>query len=415
MFKKLFRYRRAILRHANAPLAKERDSFLSHLAARGTPTSTLLRYARQLRVISVMMEAQPDGPITHQTINQWARRWARRQRKQGRARSLKWPAGHFRQVACAWFCYLGWLKAPALPPVAYAAKLATWRRFLCSEEGLSDATVSACIWWIGGFLQWLRQEKRPLHRLTLTGVDRFTEQLAARGLGRVSLAKAASVLRRFLRDAFHHGWCRRDLSESVLAPRLFRHESLPRGPVWSDVQRVLATTEGSSRAELRNRAILLLLAVYGLRSGEVRGLRLLDLDWERRLLRVRRSKSARVQEYPLTPTMSCTLKRYLKKGRPESHCPEVFLTLQAPFRRLSASAVYDLIHSLMERLEISSPKRGPHALRHACATYLLNQGFSLKKVGDHLGHRSLSATQIYAKVDLNGLRAVADFDLGGLV
>jgi site-specific recombinase XerD len=54
-------------------------------------------------------------------------------------------------------------------------------------------------------------------------------------------------------------------------------------------------------------------------------------------------------------------------------------------------------------------------LRHACATYLLNQGFSLKKVGDHLGHQSLSATQIYAKVDLAGLRTVAAFDLGGLL
>ena len=69
----------------------------------------------------------------------------------------------------------------------------------------------------------------------------------------------------------------------------------------------------------------------------------------------------------------------------------------------------------MERLGIRSSKQGPHALRHACATYLLNQGFSLKKVGDHLGHRSLSATQIYAKVDMKGLRDVADFDLGGLL
>lgn len=415
MFKTLFRYPRAILRHADAPLAKERNSFLSHLAARGTPTSTLLRYARQLRVISVMMAPQPRGFISPQTINHWARGWARQQRRQGRAQGLKWPTEHFRQVAGAWFSYLGWLKAQPLPPVAYAAELAAWRRFLRSEAGLSDATISAYVWWIELFLQWLRHEKRPLHRLTLTGVDRFTQQLATRGLGRVSLAKAASVLRRFLRDAFHRGWCQRDFSASVLSPRLFRYESLPRGPVWPDVQRLMAATEGDSPAELRNRAILMLLAVYGWRSGEVRGLRLLDLDWDRRLLRVRRSKSARVQEYPLTPMMSRTLKRYLKKGRPESHCPEVFLTLQAPFRRLSAGAVYDLIHSLMERLEISSPKRGPHALRHACATYLLNQGFSLKKVGDHLGHRSLSATQIYAKVDLNGLRAVADFDLGGLV
>ena len=69
----------------------------------------------------------------------------------------------------------------------------------------------------------------------------------------------------------------------------------------------------------------------------------------------------------------------------------------------------------MDRLGIASIKRGPHALRHACATYLLNEGFSLKRVGDHLGHRSLSATQIYAKVDFEGLRAVAEFDLGGLL
>jgi integrase/recombinase XerD len=85
------------------------------------------------------------------------------------------------------------------------------------------------------------------------------------------------------------------------------------------------------------------------------------------------------------------------------------------FAPLSAGALCDLVRSLRERLEITGSKRGPHALRHACATYLLNQGFSLKNVGDHLGHRSLSATQIYAKVDLNGLRAVADFDLGGLL
>ena len=181
------------------------------------------------------------------------------------------------------------------------------------------------------------------------------------------------------------------------------------------MQRLIAATQGSSGRELRNRAILLLLAVSGLRSGEVRGLCLEDLDWTRRILRVRRNKTARVQEYPLTPTMSRTFERYLKKGRPESPCPEVFLTLHAPWRPLSAGAVYDLTRSLMERLETASSKRGPHALRHACATYLLNQGFSLKKVGDPLGHRSLSATQIYAKVDLNGLRAVADFDWGGLL
>ncbi len=233
-----------------------------------------------------------------------------------------------------------------------------------SEAQLAQGPVSSYCWWIGIFLQGLLQEKLPLRRLTLTGVDRFTKPLASRGLSRVSLAKAATVLRRFLSYAFEQEWCRRDISGSVLSPRLFRHENLPAGPAWPEVQRLIAATQGRSQRELRNRAILLLLAVYGLRSGAVRGLCLEDWAWARRILRVRRSKTARVQEYPLTPTLSRTLERSLKKGRPDSSCPEVFLTLHAPLRPLSAGAVYDLTRWLMERLGIASSKRGPHALRH---------------------------------------------------
>ena len=415
MFNKLFHHPRVISRHANAPLAQERNTFLAHLASRGTPDSTLLRYARELRVISTMLGHQLPGPITRLLIGQYSQRWMRRQRQQGRSQNPKWSTEHFRQVACAWCSFMGWLKDEPAASLAYAAQLQIWAAFLRSEAHLAEGTISGYCWWIRIFLRWLRRKKLPLRRLTLSGVDKFTRHLASKGLSRISLAKAATVLRRFLRDAFEQQWCWRDLSGSVLSPRLFRHENLPTGPTWPDVQRIIAATQGSSRRELRNRAILLLLAVYGLRSGEVRGLRLEDLDRDLQILRVRRSKTARVQEYPLTATMSRTLERYLKKGRPESPCPVVFLTLQAPFRPLSGGAVYDLTQALMAGLGIASAKRGPHALRHACATYLLNQGFSLKKVGDHLGHRSLSATQIYAKVDLKGLRTVADFDLGGLL
>jgi site-specific recombinase XerD len=82
---------------------------------------------------------------------------------------------------------------------------------------------------------------------------------------------------------------------------------------------------------------------------------------------------------------------------------------------LSSGAVYEVTASLFARANVVSTKRGPHSLRHACATHLLNSGFSLKAIGDHLGHLSLTATQVYAKVDLAGLRRVAAFDLGGLL
>jgi integrase/recombinase XerD len=69
----------------------------------------------------------------------------------------------------------------------------------------------------------------------------------------------------------------------------------------------------------------------------------------------------------------------------------------------------------LRSLNVSLPHHGPHALRHACAARLLTEGLSLKEIGDHLGHSDPEATRIYAKVDVVGLRQVADFELGGLL
>jgi len=415
MFKTLFHYPRVFSRHADGPLAKERKTFLKHLASRGTPRSTLLRYARQLRVIAVLLERTLPGQISREEIDRCAQRWAQGQRRRGHAQSLKWPREHFLQVATTWCTFMGWLQKEPRPLAAYHWRVDAWASFLGGPEGLSETTVANYCWWAGGLLKWLQEQDVPLRQITLVQMDRFMEQLSAKGLSRVTLATAAKALRRFLQYAHEQGWCRRDLVQGVLSPRLYRQENLPGGPAWSDVKRLIAATDGSTVGQLRNRAVLLLLAVYGLRSGEVRGLSLEDLDWPRRILRVRRSKTARVQEYPLTTSMSQALRRYLEEARPDCARRELFLTLHAPFRRLSAGALYRMTHSLMEQLKIASPKHGPHALRHACASYLLNGGLSLKEVGDHLGHRHLSATQIYAKVDLAGLRAVAAFDLGGLL
>ena len=415
MFKSLFHYPRVFSRHANGPLAEERNTFLKHLASRGTPRSTLLRYARQLRVIAVLMDRHLPGPISREQIARRAQRWTQGQQRRGHAQGLKWPREHFLQVASAWCTFMGWWQEEPQPRAAYRWRIEAWASFLGGPEGLAETTVANYCWWASDLLEWLQEQDVPLRQITLGQMDRFMEQLSSKGLSRVTLATAAKALRRFLPYAHEQGWCRRDLAQGVLSPRLYRQENLPAGPAWSDVKRLIAATGGSTVGQLRNRAMLLLLAVYGLRSGEVRGLSLEDLDWPRRVLRVRRSKTARVQEYPLTTAMGQALRRYLAEARPDCARRELFLTRHAPFRQLSAGALYRVTHGLMERLEISSPKHGPHALRHACASYLLNDGLSLKEVGDHLGHRHLSATQIYAKVDLVGLRSVAAFDLGGLL
>ena len=414
MFDTLFHRPGVCRRHADGPLAEERKAFLTHLAAQGLARETLLGYASELLVVAAALKRRRPGRIEPGDIDRYARQKAKRRQRLGHVHDLKWPAYHFGRVARAWCGFMGRLKPPEAKPFTVPL-VRSWARILRSEAGLSERTIYGYCWWVTEFLQWLERQGVTLSGVTVTTVDAFLKHLATRQLARVSLFDAATTLRRFFRDAGQKGWCQRDLAPMVLTPHLFRYEHVPSGPSWPEVKRLIAATQGSSRQALRNRAMLLLLAVYGLRCGEVTALRLEDLDWTRQVLRVRRMKTARVQELPLTPAMARAIRSYLKKGRPPSTRPELFLTLRAPFRPLSGGAVYAVTESLFTRLKIESRKRGPHALRHACATHLLNSGFPLKAVGDHLGHLSLTATQVYAKVDLPGLRRVAAFDLGGLL
>ena len=88
--------------------------------------------------------------------------------------------------------------------------------------------------------------------------------------------------------------------------------------------------------------------------------------------------------------------------------------LQAPHQPITASCIYDIVRPRIRKLGIRVVRSGPHAFRHACAVKLLSDGLTLKEIGDHLGHRSTSATMVYTKVDLAALREVGDFDLGEL-
>ena len=186
------------------------------------------------------------------------------------------------------------------------------------------------------------------------------------------------------------------------------------GPSWDDVRRLLAMTEGDRRSDIRARPILMLFAIYGLRRGEVSRLRLEDFDWEHEVFRVVSSKTGRIRIYPLTRTVGDAILRYLQEVRPRSSQRELFLSLHPPFRPLRTSPS-EMVGDRLRSLGVSLPHYGPHALRHACAARLLATGLSLKEIGDQLGHVNPDSTRVYAKVDLVGLREVADFELGGVL
>ena len=177
----------------------------------------------------------------------------------------------------------------------------------------------------------------------------------------------------------------------------------------------LADLDTNQPVDIRDRAVLMLFSIYGFRVSEVSHLRLEDFDWEHDRILLSRAKRRGPQVYPLIAVVGNAIVRYLHEVRPRCSCREVFITRLAPLRALSRGALYSLTRKRLLRLGVDARHLGPHSLRHACAGHLVSKGLSLKEIADHLGHRTLSATRIYAKVDLPSLREVADFGLGGLL
>ena len=286
---------------------------------------------------------------------------------------------------------------------------------LRDERGLSPSTICCQRWQVEGFLEHVSSSRASIASITVGDIDAFLESKGREAWCRVSVASCATALRSFFRYAERRGWCPPGIKAAIDSPRLFKQEGLPRGPLWSDVQRLIGSTSGSDPRDIRDHAILMLLAIYGLRSGEVRRLRLEDLDWTREVITIRRPKQRRTQYYPTVNSVGNAILNYLQRARPgRGTCRELFVTLKAPFRRLSPGGLYHAVSSRLHTLGIETTNYGPHGLRHACATHLVAEGLSLKEIGDHLGHRSVYATRTYARVDLAGLREVAAFDLGGL-
>lgn len=414
MFETLFRYPAIVARHRDGPCAEDRERFLEYRSSQGLASTTLQRNAQELLVVAERIDVRNGLFIGLAAIEKAAEQWARQQLQRKRARGTRWPRQLFVQTAMDWLRFLGRLEAPTPKAAPFADRLVTFAAYQRDERGLSPATIRDQSWHVEKFLIWLSQQNRAFAHVSLEDVDAFLVDRGNAGWCRVSVATSAGALRVFFRYAATQGWCARSIADGIDGPRLFPHEGLAAGPPWPDVQRLIASTIGNSAQDIRDRAILILLATYGLRSGEVIGLRLEDVNWESETLSITRPKQRRVQEYPLVSIAAEAILRYLQCARPRCGQRALFLTFKAPHRQLSQGALYHLVSTRLNALGIQAPRRGPHSLRHACAGHLVAERFSLKEIGDHLGHSSAYATRVYAKVDMAGLREVANFDLGGL-
>lgn len=410
MFDQLFRNPHLLACQRNGPLPEERLRYLAHCANQQMAQESLRKIAQCMLIIAKVLRLQerPGERITATEIHAEVDRWANRPKPSEKGGSLLTLRCH----AIRWLEFLGRLQPPPTTPWPHSDQLAQFTEYLQREHGLSPQTIAYSGRTMRGFLQQIAEAELRLSTLTVAQVnDLLAQKVHGHSYARSTIHRWASVLRPFFRFAEERQWCRPGLADGLWVPRRYQQEGLPVGLSWDDVKRLLAAAAGDGPTDIRDRALVMLLAVYGLRAGEVVGLRLENFDWEREMLTVVHGKGYQPRRYPLCRPVGDAVLRYLREVRPRSDRREVFLTLRAPVRSLSAKALGRAIRVRLHALGVSLPHYGPHVLRHTCATHLLAQGLSLKEIGDHLGHRSSEATRIYAKVDLATLRTVGDFNL----
>jgi site-specific recombinase XerD len=411
----LFVYPATLARYRAAPLLAERERFLAHCAEQGYTRKGLRKIAWLLLVIASTTLASRDQ-ISACQIERVARdhrvRFLRHSSDRGNCATTQ---RLFMHTATSWSRFLGRFTSGQPSRTTFERRLGGFEHFMREERGLSSVTIETRRLQIGGFLSTLPHHARSVRAITLLDVDNYLVRQSERGWSRASLATLASSLRSFFRYAETQHWCKPGFARAIDSPRLYADEGLPASPDWSQVQALIASTDSDHPVSIRDRALIMLLALYGLRRGEVARLRLEDIDWTAEVVRVVRPKQRRIQHYPLAPLFGDALVRYLRQVRPRCAWREIFLTIKAPLRPLSPGGVTSIIHNRLAALGVESAPRGPHSLRHACARHLLAQGFSFKQIGDQLGHRRASSTLHYAKLDLHGLREVGELPLGRLL
>lgn len=303
----------------------------------------------------------------------------------------------------------------AMPPAATTARglaRAILRReyqdYLLRQRGLTERTIGHCWRFADRFLDFrFGKADVELSAIVPGDIVAFLQKLTSRKAP-FRDKTPPTHLRNFFQYLFKSGLTPNNLALCV--PSVARHYNarLPRHLTTEQVDELLAAVRANERFGRRNYAMVLLLARLGLRAPEVVAIQLDDIDWRAGELVVR-GKGKNHDRVPLPPDVGEALAAYIRRDR-KSTSRALFVSAKAPHVPFKDGQVLNAILKAafaQTGLTPPCPYVGSHVLRHSLATNLVRQGASLAEVGDMLRHRARASTMIYAKLDIEGLRSIA--------
>jgi site-specific recombinase XerD len=380
-------------------------AFLTTLAAAGYAEKTqhdkrraISPFIRWVRDAGIALADLDDACMISAFLTCWSRR-PRRYRDSARAALLQFLE-HLRTV--------GVIRRRSLEPSPSPAEALVQRYLdhLRDKRGLRDRSIEVYSPFVRAFVIAQRLPASVL-ALDASAVRNYLlDRSQRRSVSFVKLLTA--TLRSFLRFYFLDGATATDLSKAVPPVRRWRLAAVPPLVTADEVERIIAATDRSTPRGIRAFAILLLLARLGMRAGEVVALELDDIRWDVSEIVVR-GKGGLYDRLPLLDDVGQALALYLREARGPSASRRVFVRRIAPHVGLSnPTAVCVIAREAVQCAGLRLVGRvGAHIFRHGLATHMIRCGASLAEISQVLRHRSITSTQLYAKVDLEGLRSVA--------
>lgn len=172
----------------------------------------------------------------------------------------------------------------------------------------------------------------------------------------------------------------------------------------SEITQVLSSfSEENDFNSLRNKLIIEMFYLTGMRRSELISLKLLDVDLSQKLIKVL-GKRNKERYIPILNVLKKTLELYLlERDKLNLNTDCLFVTDKG--NKIYGTLVYRLINNYFSSVS-TKVKKSPHVLRHAFATHLLNEGADLNSIKELLGHSSLASTQVYTNSSLEELKSV---------
>lgn len=275
-----------------------------------------------------------------------------------------------------------------------------------SQNQISVSRLNSISYALKKFVSHLSQNRiNNFSELNNEKIHAFIRTLA--DYSKTTIRNILQIIREFLSFLYQNKYLDQNLSFSVPHIKYSKNNSIPSVYSQEEIIRLLKSVDRKNPIGKRDYAILLMAAKLGLRTSEVKDLKLKDLNWETSQIKIIQAKTGQMLNIPILEDVGFAIIDYLKNGRPNVKNNNLFLKHVPPYDSLSKVGIYDIVQKYFHRANIKIPKgkkHGLHSLRHSLASQLLEKNTPVPVISEILGHLNSNTTGVYLKVDIKKLR-----------